>query len=32
MQTMGQSWLVLNLTNSGVQLGFVTAAAVSARC
>ena len=26
MQTMGQSWLVLQLTNSGVQLGFVTAA------
>ena len=26
MQTPGQSWLVLSLTNSGVQLGFVTAA------
>ena len=26
MQTMGQSWLVLKLTDSGVQLGFVTAA------
>lgn len=26
MQTIGQSWLVLKLTNSGVQLGFVTAA------
>lgn len=26
MQTIGQSWLVLKLTNSGVQLGLVTAA------
>jgi Transmembrane secretion effector len=26
MQSMAQSWLVLKLSSSGVQLGFVTAA------